>query len=65
MVDKPRGVRIASPQVMPTRLERPSTVRTDFQDCPGPLPAVTLGRVKIFQATKASTTAPKRKVIRK
>lgn len=65
MVDRPRGVRMASHQVTPTRLERPSTVRNPFQLGPCSLPVVALGRVKIFQATRPRTTALKRKVTRK
>lgn len=64
-MDRPRGVRMASPQVTPTRLERPSTVRTDFQFCRRSLPAVTLDKVKTFQVTMINTTASKRKVMRK
>ena len=56
---------MASPQVTPTRLERPSRVRTPFQCCPFSLPAVALDRVKIFKATRPRTTALKRKVMRK
>lgn len=65
MVDRPRGVRMASHQVTPTRLERPSTVSTPFQFGPCSLPAVAVDRVKIFQATRPRTTALKRQVIRK